>query len=188
MNRIVSIILTIVLAGCSLNAKGLRTDSLLSQGWTIKNIFEVKKKARRDTVVVPHTWNEDFIPGTTYYDRGMRVYEKKLSLPESGMESRRAFLLFEGANSAANVLVNKRSVGEHRGGYTAFCIEITDALKDGDNDIEVWVSNAMRTDVLPISGDFNVNGGLHRPVHLILTDADCIAPDYYGSSGVFIEQ
>ncbi len=189
MKKSIVLFIIAVVTSCHLHSENLRLDSLLTEGWTIKNIFEVQKKARRDSVVIPHTWNEDFIPGTTYYDRGMRVYEKKLSFPRTKQDSSRIFLLFEGANSVANVLVNKRSVGEHKGGYTAFCLEITDAVKDGDNDLEVWVSNAMRTDVLPISGDFNVNGGLHRPVHLIITASDdCIAPDYYGSPGVFIQQ
>lgn len=62
------------------------------------------------------------------------------------------------------------------GGYTAFCTEITDQVKDGENDLEVWVSNAYRTDVLPISGDFNVYGGIHRPCHLIITENNCISP------------
>lgn len=62
------------------------------------------------------------------------------------------------------------------GGYTAFCTEITDQVEDGENDLEVWVSNAYRTDVLPISGDFNVYGGIHRPCHLIITENNCISP------------
>ena len=52
----------------------------------------------------------------------------------------------------------------------------------------MWVSNAFRTDVLPISGDFNVYGGIHRPVHLLVTGKDCISPLFYGSSGVLIRQ
>ena len=59
--------------------------------------------------------------------------------------------------------MNRRTVGEHLGGYTAFCIEITDEVKEGENLLEVWASNAYRTDILPVSGDFNVNGGIHRP-------------------------
>ena len=54
--------------------------------------------------------------------------------------------------------------------------------------MEVWASNAYRTDVLPISGDFNVNGGIHRPCHLIITGQDCITPLFYASPGVFIHQ
>lgn len=74
------------------------------------------------------------------------------------------------------------------GGYTAFCTEITDQVKDGENDLEVWVSNAYRTDVLPISGDFNVYGGIHRPCHLIITENNCISPLFFASSGVFVHQ
>ena len=104
------------------------------------------------------------------------------------MKGKRLFLYFEGVNSAADVFVNYRTVAHHLGGYTAFCAEITDEVKLGENDLEVWVSNAFRTDVLPISGDFNVYGGIHRPCHLIVTEENCISPLFYASSGVFVHQ
>ena len=56
-------------------------------------------------------------------------------------------------NSVADVFVNYQTVAHHLGGYTAFCTEITDQVEDGANALEVWVSNAYRTDVLPISGE-----------------------------------
>ena len=104
------------------------------------------------------------------------------------MEGRRLFLYFEGVNSVADVYVNRRTAGSHKGGYTAFCIEITDFVKPGENSLEVWAGNALRTDVLPISGDFNVYGGIHRPVRLLITGRDCISPLFYGSPGVLVRQ
>lgn len=117
----------------------------------------------------------------------MMVYQRELEItPE--MEGKRLFLYFEGLNSVADVFVNGTTVGAHLGGYTACSFEITDDVKLGTNKLEVWVSNAMRTDVLPISGDFNVYGGIHRPCHLIVTEQDCISPIFYASPGVFIHQ
>ncbi|MBQ9363026.1 MAG: beta-galactosidase, partial [Bacteroidaceae bacterium] len=116
------------------------------------------------------------------------VYTRQLTVSEAQLKNQRLFLYFEGVNSVADVFVNRVTVGQHKGGYTAFCMEITDHLAVGDNTLEVWASNAFRTDVLPISGDFNVYGGIHRPVHLITTGRDCISPLFYASPGVLVHQ
>jgi len=80
-------------------------------------------------------------------------------------------------------------VGEHRGGYTAFCLEITDRAAYGqDNLLTVTVSNAATLDVLPLAGDFNVYGGLHRPAALLVTAPNCITPLDFAAPGVAVEQ
>ncbi|MBQ8467915.1 MAG: beta-galactosidase [Prevotella sp.] len=115
------------------------------------------------------------------------VYSRTLAVTPQMAEGR-LFLYFEGVNSVADVFVNRKTIGRHKGGYTAFCLEITDHVHIGDNTIDVWAGNAFRTDVLPISGDFNVYGGIHRPVHLIVTGKDCISPLFYSSPGVLVHQ
>ncbi len=159
----------------------------LDKGWGYKPLTDNKRGAELTPVTLPHTWNADYLEGTTQYNREMMVYKRNLTRTPD-MRNKRLFLYFEGVNSAADVFVNYRTVGRHLGGYTAFCLEITDFLKEGDNDIEVWASNAYRTDILPISGDFNIYGGIHRPCHLIVTEKNCISPIFYASSGVFIRQ
>ena len=174
------------LSALDLGGQG-RQDIPINDGWGIHSIFEVAKKAPFDSVQLPHTWNVRFLPGTVRYDRAMNVYNRHLEVtPE--MQDKRLFLYFEGVNSVATLFLNRHLVGEHKGGYLAFCYEITDFVHPGDNLIEVWASNAFRTDVLPISGDFNVYGGIHRPVHLLVTEPDCIRPDFYASPGVLIRQ
>lgn len=42
------------------------------------------------------------------------------------LENNRLFLKFPGVNTVANVFINGKHIGEHRGGYTAFTFEITD--------------------------------------------------------------
>lgn len=159
----------------------------LNQGWEYRPMSTVKKNAPFTPVTIPHTWNVNFTEGTISYDRAMMVYRRSLSVTEE-MKGKRLFLYFEGVNSASQVFVNHRTVGEHLGGYTAFCFEITDYVKPGENALEVWASNAYRTDVLPLHGDFNVYGGIHRPCHLIVTEQNCISPLFYASPGVFIHQ
>jgi beta-galactosidase len=63
---------------------------------------------------------------------------------------------------------------------------------NADNVIAVKVSNANASDVTPIlpappkKQDFTVFGGLHRPVHLLVTNQLCVSPLYNGSPGVFL--
>jgi beta-galactosidase len=164
-----------------------RTIISLNSGWGYKPITKTQKDIPLTMVTLPHTWNARYIEGSTLYNREMMVYQRSLEItPE--MAGKRLFLYFEGVNSSANIFVNNKTVGTHLGGYTAFCFEITDFVKPGANNLEVWVSNAYRTDVLPISGDFNVYGGIHRPCHLIVTEKNCISPVFYASPGVFIHQ
>lgn len=177
-------ILTCALLLLGALASGAREVQTLSDGWSIKPISQNQKNQQYTPVTLPHTWNAEYIEGTFEYNRETMVYRRNLPVSGPG----RRFLYFEGANSVCQVFVNYHYVGEHKGGYTAFCFEITPWLKDGDNLIEVWVSNAWRPDVIPLIGDFNVCGGLHRPVHLIKTADDCIDPLFYASPGVFVVQ
>ena len=66
------------------------------------------------------------------------VYQRNLEVTPA-MKDKRLFLYFEGVNSAADVFINYKTVGQHYGGYTTFCLEITDYVKSGNNDLEVWV-------------------------------------------------
>lgn len=189
MKQIVRILVislfTILRIGFSAHAERLVTD--LNGEWLFKPITDNQQGSKYQTVTVPHTWNAEYVPGTLAdYNRETMVYRRELGLsPEEG---RRYFLYFEGVNSVCNVFVNFRHVTEHKGGYTAFCVEITDFLKEKGNMLELWVSNAWRPDVLPIIGDFNICGGIHRPVHVVSTDEQCISPVFYASPGVFVEQ
>lgn len=164
-----------------------RQVTTLSDGWTYRPVSDPTPNAKGTTVTLPHTWNASYVKGTTQYNRETMVYTRHLNVT-SDMQGKRLFLYFEGVNSVADVFVNRQTAGQHKGGYTAFCLEITKAVKAGDNEIQVWASNAFRTDVLPIAGDFNIYGGIHRPCHLIITDRDCISPVFYASPGVLVHQ
>ena len=187
MMRIQVLLLLTLLASVSALAGTGRTDVLLDTGWVYRSISDPNTTAKDRRVTLPHTWNARYVKGTEY-NRETMVYKRRLVANDDMLRGKRVFLRFEGVNSVADVFVNGVTVGQHKGGYTAFTMEITDRLKAGDNTLEVWASNAFRTDVLPISGDFNVYGGIHRPVHLLITGRDCISPLFYGSSGVLVRQ
>lgn len=185
--RLILLVTGILLVLASYGENSPRLSFPLNKGWGYKPITHVSKQAQLTPVTIPHTWNAEYLPGQTAYNREMIVYKRALTIT-SEMKEKRLFLYFEGVNSVADVFVNYQTVAHHLGGYTSFCAEITDQVKEGENDLEVWVSNAYRTDVLPISGDFNVYGGIHRPCHLLVTEKNCISPLFFASSGVFIHQ
>lgn len=173
----------ILFALLSALAAGGREMKTLDDGWSVKPISRIQRNSVYTPVSVPHTWNGTRFTGP---DRQTMVYRRDLVI--SGLEGKRSFLYFEGVSTVCDLFVNYEYVGQHKGGYTAFCFEITDYLKEGDNLVEVWVANDFRSDVLPLTGDFNVYGGIHRPCHLITTPQACIRPDFYASPGVFVEQ
>jgi hypothetical protein len=57
-------------------------------------------------------------------------YRRTFDVP-AGWRGRRVRLNFGAVDWEARVSVNDREVGSHRGGYTPFSFDITDALKDG---------------------------------------------------------
>lgn len=172
-------------------AEAQRTTVSLNDSWTFYPMSDVQKQPKAQTVSLPHSWNlRDVFDGADY-KRSSYVYEKTIHSPTPALPSKgskRYFLKFDGVNSHADVYINQRWIGEHKGGYTAFCFEITDKLKEGDNLITVVASNAYRTDVAPLAGDFNIYGGITRPVQLIVTDQDCISPLDHASDGVYVHQ
>ena len=147
-----------------------------------------------ENVNVPHTWNaQDGQLGKVgnpklkdgYY-RGACWYSRSLDVPEA-WKGKRVFIRFEAAALVSKTYLNGELLGEHRGGFTAFCYELTPRLHFGAaNDLRVQVDNSHQEDVPPLSGDFNVDGGLYRPVHLIVTDAVCITPLDLASPGVYL--
>ena len=52
--------------------------------------------------------------------------------------------------------------------------------------MHVQVDNSSQKDVAPLSDDFNVDGGLYRPAHLLVTDPVCISPLDMASPGVYL--
>ena len=80
-----------------------------------------------------------------------------------------------------------RCWGNIEGPLPLFVYELTPYIIIGKaNELRVEVDNIQRQDIPPLSGDFNVNGGLYRPAQLIVTDQVCVSPLDYASSGVYI--
>lgn len=184
--RTLLLCLLALLAAVPLRAQRLRQP--LDDGWHFRLSCEVDRRAGR-CVALPHTWNaQDALSGDAAYLRGVGNYTRMLHVPAE-WRGRRLFLRFEGANTVADLFVNGRHRGTHRGGYGAFLFEITDGVVYGaENTLLVRVDNALHLDVMPLVGDFNFYGGLYRGVELIATDALCISPLDYASPGLYLTQ
>jgi beta-galactosidase len=159
----------------------------LNRSWNFTPGYEVRKNVYTE-VNLPHTWNLDALSGKENYFRGLGNYEKTLDIPAE-WKDKAIYLRFKGVNSVANVFVNGRHVGEHRGGYTAFTFDISSFLDYGkQNKLWVRVNNAPQLDIMPLVGDFNMYGGIYRDVELIVAAPNHISLTDYASSGVYLTQ
>jgi beta-galactosidase len=140
------------------------------------------------TVDLPHTWNNlDGQQGGSYY-RGIGWYRKHYTVPED-WAGHELFLEFDGASLVTDLYVNGTFVGEHQGGFAAFVWDVTGYLAVGqDNVLAVKVNNAYNPNIPPLSGDFNIDGGLYRHVNLIATNPLHVSLTDYASPGVFLRQ
>jgi beta-galactosidase len=166
-----------------------RESQLLDSGWRF-NLADVAGSENPgfddngwQAVSLPHNWGwQDAQAGKNIF-RGPGWYRRELVVtPE---KNKRYYLRFEAASLVADVYLNGNLVGEHRGGFGAFCFEITKLISPaGTNLLAVRVDNTKAPDIAPLEGDFSVYGGLYRPVHLIVTGAENISPTDHGSTGV----
>jgi beta-galactosidase len=139
------------------------------------------------TVNLPHTWNAlDGFDG--YYYRGTGWYRKHYTVP-AGLAGRKLFIKFDGACFSTELYVNGNYVGQHRGAFAAFVFDLTPYLTVGaDNVLAVRMNNELDTNGPPLSGDFNMDGGLYRHINLIATDLLHVSLTDYASPGVYLRQ
>ncbi|MDE6508978.1 MAG: beta-galactosidase, partial [Muribaculaceae bacterium] len=159
----------------------------VNNDWNFRFAHQVAGRGQR--VDLPHTWNAaDALSGRPDYYRGMGVYERIVDWkPE--WDGKKLFLRFKGANQVAEVFVDSRYVGGHRGGYGAFVFDVTDFLKHGGQSVvTVKVTNALDLGIMPLVGDFNMYGGLYRGVDLVAVEPLHISLNDYASPGVYLTQ
>ncbi|MBK1812289.1 beta galactosidase jelly roll domain-containing protein [Clostridium sp. YIM B02505] len=137
---------------------------------------------------LPHTWNAiDGANGCDFY-KGTCWYRKVFSVDALSV-GKKVFIEFEGSNSITDVYVNGKLLGQHRGGYSTFRFDITDAVEYGSkNLLAVKVDNTVVDDVYPQMADFTFYGGIYRDVNIIIADKVHFDLMDYGSKGIYIVQ
>jgi beta-galactosidase len=169
-----------------------RDSQPFNDGWLFKKAEDLPKTLNEDwlPVKIPHTWNaEDMqVKKNTFY--AGEAYYRKTYTPDPSLGDKRVFLRFEGVAAVAEVYINGVFAGNHKGGYSAFVIEMTKLLRYGqENEILVKVDNNSRPDVIPVNHTlFGVYGGIYRPVELIVTEKLNITVTDYASPGIYISQ
>ena len=122
-------------------------------------------------VQLPHTVKElpyNYFDEKSYQFRS--CYRKKFAVP-SRLKGMRIFIDFEGVMCCSNVFINGQPVGEHKGGYTPFSVEITRFAVYGEEEsnlLVVHVDSTERPDIPPFGGsaDYLCYGGIYRDVTL----------------------
>ena len=143
-----------------------------------------------EDVNVPHTWNaKDILTEGDNCYTGIGWYRAFFDVP-SRKAGDRVFVRFEGVSVVADVFVNGKYVGNHKGAYSAFCFEITPYIsRSQSNLIAVKVDNTVQPDVAPSGIDlYPLFGGIYRSVTIFSTNELCIWPLDFASSGVYIRQ
>lgn len=184
-----------------------RSVTLLSNGWRFE-FGEHPGADRHDfddhgwsKVDVPHSWNRVGYyltpasatanrPDTVNKAQGVGWYRLAFDT-DPALKNKHLWLEFDAASRIASIWLNGQFLGEHKGGYSRFRFDATKALKaDGTNILAVRVDNSRpapgssTADILPLTGDFFVPGGLYRPVRLVATHDVHFDMMDHGGSGI----
>jgi beta-glucuronidase len=118
------------------------------------------------TLNVPGDWNHQQ-PEFTFYE-GTIWYKKSFDLEKRASGSK-YFLYFAAVNYRADVYLNGKKLGMHKGGFTPFNFEVPPALlKEKDNFLVVKADNKRHADEVPtLNTDWWNYGGITREVKLI---------------------
>lgn len=135
---------------------------------------------RWQDIGLPHSFGIPYFMEKEFY-LGYGTYSKWFELSKEDCK-KRILLKFFGAFQKAVVVLNGKQIGEHRGGYIPFLVELTGNIRPGQNHLIVCVDNLWDATLAPRGGEHQFNGGIYRDMQLILT-----AYDYIEEDGVFVQ-
>ena len=100
-----------------------------------------------------------------HFEEGTALaYRRRFTLPD-GFRKDRVLLHIGAADQVAVVVVNDQFIGTHQGGYEAFTFDITDALRDGENQLEITCCDDLRDTSFPYGKQVMKRGGMwYTPV------------------------
>lgn len=159
-----------------------QTGQRLSDGWeyyqgSLGSIWEIwRGDAATDNVAwtsvkLPHCFNErDAVDPDVRYYQGPGWYRTRIH-PVNPFPGGRTMLHFDGAGQSSQVFIGMEKVGDHRGGYDEWSVDITEPISklkhQGDVPLAVRCDNSRDAEMIPSDlSDFNRYGGLYRHVTL----------------------
>ncbi len=185
MKKIFFLTLSLLMAGRGLaDASEFRQNLNFNREWKFQlgDVPDAQAVAFADVnwegVGLPHSFSMPYFAAEKFYV-GYGWYRKHFNVPEN-WAGKRVSLEFDGVFQVAEIFVNGQRIGEHKGGYTGFSFDITDAVKAGDNIVAVRVNNLWNARLAPRAGEHTFSGGIYRDVRLVLTAPLHVA--WYGTS------
>ena len=181
------LLVTAITIGFALSAiaQNLRTETLLKE-WDFRRGHDIESTSGWERVSVPHDWaiygpfdrshdlqtvavvqNKEKVAtektgrtgGLPYIGKG--AYKRILEVTPGTLDGRRHVLFFDGAMSEAQVFVGGVKVCFWPYGYNSFWCDVTDVVKEGQNDLVVLLENR------PQSSRWYPGAGLYRKVRYI---------------------
>lgn len=140
-----------------------------------------------DKVALPHTWNNlDGQDGGNDYHKELCTYQKELSIDNS-LSDKKIFIEFGAVNSISEVFLNRKFIGRHEGGYSAFRFDITNEINwGGKNILTVKADNSTNQCVYPLNADYTFYGGIYRDVNIIAVENTHFDLMDHGSAGIYV--
>ncbi|WP_232469114.1 glycoside hydrolase family 2 TIM barrel-domain containing protein [Croceicoccus marinus] len=192
------------------DASSQRQTIALTEGWQFNLIGPYDDQGNLaalqpdnwEAVSIPHTWNrvgyyrsdpETHVntPDNVDKTQGVGYYYARFAAPQL-VGGERLFLEFDAVSRTAELWLNDTRIGENRNPFGRFRIDVTDQIRSGQaNDLYVKVDNTQpalgnsTADVLPMTGDFFVRGGIYRPARLVVTQPVHFDMLDHGGSGVY---
>jgi beta-galactosidase len=148
---------------CVFNSTGQLQRTQFNDNWE----FQFKQTDPVTVVSLPHTPKLEPLVMTNQFV-GHVVYRKRFDYKLQ--EGRQLLIYFEGVMHSAKVVLNGQEVGTHVGGYLPFQFDLTRALKDSSNLLEVYLDNTEDVSIPPGKPlkdlDFYYHAGIYRNVWL----------------------
>lgn len=184
-------------------AQDVRVSAPLNAGWRFMQSQDLENveapgfdDASWGSVDVPHTWNRIGNEGTERSPlsndvQGIGWYRLHFKAPPARAGSR-YFLQFDAVSTVADVWLNGRYLGKHAGAFARFRFDASTCIHAGaDNVLVVKADNSRprpgssTQDVIPLSGDFFMFGGIYREVSLIVMNPVHVDMLDFGGPGVY---
>ncbi|MDH3323221.1 MAG: beta-galactosidase, partial [Flavobacteriaceae bacterium] len=140
---------------------------------------EVSVSGNWEKVGLPHSFSLPYFRSESFYT-GYGWYQKNLQIDENWI-GQSISLEFDGVFQVAEIFINGKKVGENKGGYTGFTVDISNAVKTGENLLAVRVNNLWDAQLAPRAGEHVFSGGIYRDVYLTITN-----PLHVAWNGTFV--
>ncbi len=102
---------------------------------------------------------------------GAGLYYKKTFLLKDAAAGKQIWLEFEGISGMTEIWVNKKFVAKHLNPYTSICVNVTDVVRLGENEIMVHTDSRMKP-----NSRWYVGAGIYRSAWLHIGEKVAVKP------------